>query len=184
MTDEHMKFKAPQLPNAPHSAPATDFSKPAVATVAPVPANNVKAASNSQKVNYDNNFAADFNLPPKILQTKFIAVIAGCILLFGMLFGCMMAPTPQVRQTGLGDFVLNQAVLDYPVPRCGQVDVGQACVLYIMNAKKRDQLGKDFFQQAANMTGVQEYTIRINNVAYAEKLIRPGFIAQIYIPKR
>ena len=147
-------------------------------------ANVQRTASVTEQKNYDNNFAADFNLSPKVLQTKFISLIAGGILLFGMFFGCAMAPKSAPKQTGLGDIVLNPYVQNHPVPRCGQVDVNRACVLYVMNAKPQDRLGRDFFEDAANITGVAKYTIQINNVAYSEKLIRPGFITQIYIPAR
>lgn len=181
MTDENngLKFKAPSMP----AQQSNNFVKPGTATVQP----GGTTASTEKKVvkaNYDNNFAADFNLPPKVLQTKFISAIAAGILFVGMLFGCVMAPTEKVKQVGLDGVVSNPYFQEHPVYRCGVVEADKACVLYIMNAKGYDQLGKDFFVQAANITGVPEYTIRINNVTYAEKLIRPGYIAQIYIPSR
>ena len=181
MTDENngVKFKAPSMPE--HQS--SNFVKPATATVQATGA-SAPAEKTVTKVNYDNNFAADFNLPPKVLQTKFIAAIAAGILFIGMLFGCVMAPSEKVRQVGMDGVVSNPYFQEHPVYRCGMVEADKACVLYIMNAKGYDQLGRDFFVQAANITGVPEYTIRINNVTYAEKLIRPGYIAQIYIPSR
>lgn len=188
MTEENndLKFKAPSIPAG---QPASEFVKPASATVTTVsPAEGSASAQVPPviKTNYDNNFAADFNLPPKVLQTKFVFMFAGIILILGMLFGCVFAPSgaPTQQCGGLGDIVINPAYQNHPVRRCGQVDVNQACVLYIMNARPSDRYGRDFFEQASNITGVPVHTIRISNVEYSEKLIRPGFITQIYIPKR
>ena len=189
MTEENNQFKAPSLPQQANTAsanpaPVPSFSRPAMAT-----AEGQQAQQNAQDiapsgVDYSNNFAADLKLSPKVLQTKFVGGIAFGLLLFGMFLGCAVAPKPQTRQVGLGDVVPNPIFQEKSAPRCGQTDVNKACVLYIMNARPMARTGRDFFEEAANITGVPRYTIQINNASYAEKLLNAGYIAQIYIPSR
>ncbi len=191
MTEENKKptFKAPPLPPKGIQMPAhkTDVSptaapvKIASKQVEGLPAPVVSAEGGK----YDNNFAAEFNLSPKILETKVMASIAAGVLFFGIMVGCAMfgGSSKTVQTGGLGDIIYNPDI-KYALPRCGQTDPNRACVLYIMNAKTYDRLGNDFFQEAQNITGVPKYSIQISNVLYANKLIRPGFIAQIYIPAR
>ena len=133
---------------------------------------------------YDNNFAADLNLPPKILQTKIMGSIVGGLFFFGMMMGCMMSGGEVVQTTnGLQGVVFNP---DAPsgTYRCGIAPLTRGCVLYIMNSKNYDRKGADFYQEAQNITGVPSYTLQLSNVRYASTPIQPGYIAEIYIPPR
>ena len=130
------------------------------------------------------NFVKDLNLPPRIMETKVMAAVVAGIVLFGMMMGCMMFGGEETRVVqGLTDVVINPDI-QKNLWRCGQIDPNRECVLYIMNAKTYDRLGSDFFQEAQNITGVPKYSIQMINVRYANVLIRPGYIAQIYIPAR
>jgi hypothetical protein len=136
---------------------------------------------------YANNFAAELNLPPKVLETKVMGAILGGLFFFGMMFGCAVFGGGNTTSTvqGLNGVIQNPAVQNDPnVLRCGTVDPNSACVLYIMNAKTRDRLGSDFYQEAQEITGMPAYSIQLSNVNYANELIRPGHIAQLYIPAR
>ena len=136
---------------------------------------------------YANNFAAELNLPPKVLETKVMGAILGGLFFFGMMFGCAVFGGGSTTSTvqGLNGVIQNPAVQNDPnVLRCGTVDPNSACVLYIMNAKTRDRLGSDFYQEAQEITGMPAYSIQLSNVNYANELIRPGHIAQLYIPAR
>ena len=133
---------------------------------------------------YDNNFAADLNLPPKVLQTKIMGSIVAGLFFFGMMMGCMMSGGEVVQTTnGLQGVVFNP---DAPpgTYRCGIAPLTRGCVLYIMNSKNYDRKGADFYQEAQNITGVPSYTLQLSNVRYASTPIQPGYIAEIYIPPR
>ena len=135
---------------------------------------------------YANNFAADLNLPPKVLETKVMGSILAGLFVFGIMMGCVMfgGETTQ-RVQGLDGIVANpDAQNKGSLRRCGTIDPNKECVLFIMNAKTHDRLGSDFYQEAQNVTGVPKYSIQLANVQYANALIRPGYIAQIYIPAR
>ena len=148
-----------------------------------MPAAAASTASNGSEVPA-KTFVEELNLPPKILETKVMGSVVAGIFLFGIMMGCAFfgGDSKQVVQ-GLTDVVLNPDIR-YNLRRCGQIDPNRECVLYIMNSQTRDRLGSDFFQEAQNMTGVQKYSIQLANVNYANALIRPGYIAQIYIPAR
>ena len=118
---------------------------------------SVNSSLSSSKGIYDDNFAAQFNLPPVLLTTKVIGAIFAGIFLFGIIFGA-------TRQ------------------RCGIAEKTQGCVLFIMNATRRDREARSFYDEAARITGVPSYTIELGNIEYATSIIRPGFIAQINIP--
>ena len=180
--NNNIQFKAPSLPTHPLQtqrpttvpASATSATQEGVA-VTPKPAPG----------KYDNNFAADFKLPPKVLQTKFVAAGALAILLIGCLLGYVIAPSssPQQQVVGLQGVVYNPSVRA-DMYRCGQTDANRRCILYIMNSKRRQLWGRDFFEDASNVVGMQKYLIELNNVEYSDKQIPPGYIAQIYIPER
>jgi len=192
MTDEMQKptFKAPPLPNKKVQIPS---HSPQVKTPFVVEQKQIEGEKDTSVDNkasqptddlYANNFAADLKLPPKVLQTKVMGSILAAIFLFGMMMGCaMFGGGSKTVVQGLTDVVLNPDIPAY-VRRCGQTDPNRECVLYIMNNKTFDRLGSDFFQEAQNMTDVQKYAIQLRNVRYANALIRPGYIAQIYIPAR
>jgi len=94
----------------------------------------------------------------------------------------MMAPSPQTQASrGLDGIVFNP---DVPAgkSRCGLVEPHQGCVLYIMNPKNQEVTGKDFYTTAAKWTGRERYLIDTSNMHYASTRIKPGYIAQIYVP--
>ena len=135
---------------------------------------------------YAKNFAADLNLPPKVLETKVMSAILAGLFFFGMMMGCVMFSGGKSQTVqGLDGIVANPDVRNKAgLRRCGTTDPNRECVLFIMNAKTFDRLGSEFYQEAQNVTGVPKYSIQLANVQYANALIRPGYIAQIYIPAR
>lgn len=133
---------------------------------------------------YDDNFAADFNLPAGILKTKPMAMIMGGVLCVGLILGAMMfggSESTQQQSGGLQGVVRN-IDLDKQYPRCGVAEKGQACILYIMNSSRYDKTGEDFFDEAVRLTTASKYSISMVNTRYAKQIIRPGYIAQIKIP--
>lgn len=131
---------------------------------------------------YDDNFAADLNLPAKLLRTKSMAVILGGTFLIGLIFGgsFFSGSTQQVVQ-GLSGVVGNPDI-EPNTPRCGMVSAGQECILYLMNSSRQDRLAETFFDEAVRLTEVAKYSISMANPQYAKRLIKPGYIAQIKIP--
>ena len=189
MTDEIRKnnFKAPPLPTKDIQMPSHRSEQRQVEGGSVSSASSAKAKE-SHSVNaqnsYEDNIITKFNLPPQTLQTKIAVTILAGIFVFGMMLGCVMSgagerPTIQ----GLGDFVRNPHITGN-MRRCGQIDPNRECILYVMNSKNYDRLGEDFFQTAQDITGVPKYSIQLSNTNYANVLIQPGWIAQIYIPSR
>ncbi len=132
---------------------------------------------------YDDNIAADFNLPPKVLTTKIALSIMGGVLVVGMFLGSWLfgSSEPKSMIQGLTGVVENRDVVAGR-KRCGIAENGQGCVLYLMNSTRRERKGSTFYEEAARLTGVPQYSISMANVQYAEVLIRPGYIAKINIP--
>lgn len=132
---------------------------------------------------YEDNFAADLGLPPSVLKTKVMGIIMAVVLIVGIVFGTLMfgGSDDQQQQVGLQGVVQNMD-MDRPLPRCGMVDKGQACVLYIMNHTRYDRTAEDFFDEAVRLTEVSRYSISMVNTRYAKQRIGPGRFAQIKIP--
>lgn len=136
---------------------------------------------------YDDNFAADLNLPAKFLTTKMMTMILGGTLLVGMLFGSALfggsdAPTAQAPAPDSISGVVRNPDLTTQMSRCGIAEKGQACVLYVQNTTRYDKKAVDFFDEVARLMGVSQYQVSIVNTSYAKQLIKPGYIAQIKIP--
>lgn len=133
---------------------------------------------------YADNFAADLNLPPWVLTTKNMFIFVVIVLFVGMLFGSVLfggsSSAPQ-QTSGLQGVVANRDITTR-LPRCGRTDVGQACVLYIMNHTRYDKLAEEFFNEAVRLTEVQKYSISMVNPKYAKTRIPPGHFAEIKIP--
>lgn len=191
MNDQPIKpvFKAPSMPlkgttppagiNPAQGAPSVpQYQKQASTTPA-------EANANIPPVRglYDDNFAARFNLPPSVLTTKVMSMIAGGILLFGLILGGMLfgGSGNTQRMQGLDGVVLNPEVPGNR-RRCGIAERTQGCVIYLMNPTRRDREARDFYAEASRLTGVPTYTIELGNIEYATSIIRPGWIAQINIP--
>ncbi len=132
---------------------------------------------------YDDNFAVRFNLPPKVLSTKYMSFIFGGILLFGIILGIFMGggDSCSSQPSGLSGVVSNPEVPRGRM-RCGIAEKSQGCVLYLMNYQRRDVQAKDFYPLVAQMTGVQRYLIETGNMRYAYTTIKPGYIAQFNVP--
>lgn len=136
---------------------------------------------------YDDNFAADLNLPAKFLTTKMMTMILGGTLLFGMIFGAVFfggsdaTPAP-AQQQGTVNGVVPNVDLTVRLPRCGQAEKGQACVLYVQNTSRYDKTAGDFFDDVVRLMGVSKYSVSMVNTRYAKQRIRPGYIAQIKVP--
>ncbi len=132
---------------------------------------------------YDDNFAVRFNLPPKVLTTKYMSFIFGGILLFGIILGAFMGGGDSCSNQPAG---LTGVIANPEVPRgrmrCGIAEKGQGCVLYLMNYQRRDVQAKDFYPLVAQMTGVQRFQIETGNMRYAYTTIKPGYIAQFNVP--
>ncbi len=118
-----------------------------------------------------------FSNPKSLAIIVVIALISG-LLLGGMLFGSKSSPAPQ----GLLGVVKNTDIRQ-PLRRCGMIDMGQACVLYIVNHTRYDKTVEDYFKQAEDLTGVPIYSIQMANPKYAKRIIRPGHFAEILIPR-
>lgn len=132
---------------------------------------------------YEGTILEKCGLSPSILEPK-KALLGLCgVLLIGIIMGAMLfgGKKQQVIQ-GLVGVVPNPEIRGRQVGRCGAVDRTLGCVLFMMNASRGDRRARDFYQQASDITGVPQYTIELGNVEYASYQIRPGYIAQIYIP--
>lgn len=147
---------------------------------------NEEKTTESAKGIYDDNFAADLNLPPKILQTKSMGIVMGVVLVLGIIFGAAFFGGSEAPKqvSGLQGVVPNMDISpNDTMYRCGTVDKGQACILYIMNHTRYDRTAEDFFDEAVRLTEVSRYSISMVNTRYAKQRIGPGHFAQIKIPK-
>lgn len=135
---------------------------------------------------YDDNFAADLNLPPEVLKTKTMSIVLGVVLVLGIIFGAAFFGGSEAPKqvSGLQGVVQNMDISPTDsMYRCGTVDKGQACILYIMNNTRYDKTAEDFFDEAVRLTEVSRYSISMVNTRYAKQRIGPGYFAQIKIPK-
>ncbi len=146
-------------------------------------AGTVKMAPASFTGKYDNNFAADFNLPPSVLTSKSIGIMLLVTCVIGLFLGSVFfgGGSEQTRTVGLQGVVANPDITTN-IPRCGRVDKGQACILYIVNHTRYDKIVEDFFDEAVRLTEVAKYSISMVNPKYAKTRIPPGYFAQIKIP--
>ncbi|MBQ8250654.1 MAG: hypothetical protein IJY92_01925 [Alphaproteobacteria bacterium] len=120
---------------------------------------------------------------PQLTNPKTMGILTVGALLFGILLGAMMfsgssAPAPQ----GLQGVVRNDDIR-VKLPRCGRIDRGQACILYLMNSTRYDRIAESFFEEALRLTEVPIYSISMANPKYAKRRIPPGAFAEIHIPK-
>lgn len=185
-TPQTTKTGSPQMPAGGRPTPAQPtqpiHSAPRPSSYTGVSAQPTPGPTTSTQGLYDDNFAAQFNLPPVLLTTKVMGAIMAGIFLFGILFGAtVFGGTTQTTTSGLQGVVRNPEV---PAgrKRCGIAERTQGCVLFMMNASRRDREARSFYDEAARITGVPSYTIELGNIEYATSIIRPGFLAQINIP--
>lgn len=123
------------------------------------------------------------NSPLAGVNQKALGVMVVAALIFGIIIGAMLfssssTPAPQ----GLLGVVKNDDIR-VKLPRCGRIDKGQACILYIMNSTRYDQIAESFFEEALRLTEVPIYSISMANPKYAKRRIPPGHFAEIHIPK-
>ena len=117
----------------------------------------------------------------ELLKNKTILLLMGISALFGVFLGAGSFSSSESSSHGL-DWVVANPDVQAGRSRCGLVDSHQGCVLYIMNPEKRNVTGKDFYSVAAKWTKRERYQIETGNMHYGSKQIKPGHIAQIYIP--
>lgn len=111
--------------------------------------------------------------------------IALCACATGILLGTVLFAGKQQPATivnGLTGVVKNPDLANQQLRRCGEVDKGRACILYLMNHTRYDRMADTFFDEAVRLTEVAKYSIAMVNPQYAKTLIRPGQIAEIKIP--
>ena len=112
-----------------------------------------------------------------VLMLLIIATMVGALLSFLMMLDSKQSTTCR----GLGFVVANPEV-PAGKSRCGLVEPHQACILYIMNSKNHEVTGKDFYNIAAKWTNREPYLINTSNMKYSSTRIKPGHIAEIFIP--
>ncbi len=120
------------------------------------------------------------------LDTKNRKILAGIIFILGIFFGNVFFGGGEGNQViqGLAGVVQNSEPEISTKSRCGIAERTQGCILYLMNASRTDKEAKDFYNQAADITGVPPYDIQMSNIRYATTVIRPGHIAQLNIPAK
>lgn len=123
---------------------------------------------------------------PNLLKPKTVYLILGGILLIGVILGSLFfgggssKNTPTNAAAALG--VISNPDIKEHLRRCGQVDKGEACILYIMNHSRYDKIAEDFFDEAVKLMEVQRYSVSMVNPKYAKTRIPPGYFVQLKIP--
>ena len=130
---------------------------------------------------YEHNMASDLGLPPFFVKTKFL------FPMFLILFACggalgFWASMLQDKSGGSMPGVVYNMEIPKGRPRCGIAQKGQGCVLYIMNAQRREVDGRDFFSMAADILNIPKFQIETANIRYATVRIPPGYIALLNVP--
>ena len=130
---------------------------------------------------YDENMASDLGLPPAFVKTKFLLPMFLIVFLIGAaggFFYSRLQPAPEEELPG----VVQNAEIPKGRPRCGIAQKGQGCVLYLMNAQRREIEAKEFFTMASDILGVPRFQIETSNIRYAPTRVPPGYIALINVP--
>lgn len=153
----------------------------------PISNNGSYFADNGEAENI--RFVTDEDLLPtnqdsikSYLKNKTVMLMLLIAVMIGAIFSYMLSPSQQGQACrGLDGIVFNP---DVPAgkSRCGLVEPHQGCVLYIMNPKNKEVTGKDFYNTAAKWTNREPYLINTSNMHYSSMRIKPGYIAQIYVP--
>ena len=125
---------------------------------------------------YNQETIADY------LKNRTVQLLLGIALIFGMIVGYIMMPKTQNTERRALDGIVFNADVPSGRGRCGLTEPHQGCVLYIMNPKNQEVMGKDFYTTAAKWTGRERYIIESGNMHYGNVRIKPGYIAQINIP--
>jgi len=133
---------------------------------------------------WDNNFAADLKLPPSVLRTRNIAMIAGGLLIAGLLIGGTVfsggKSCPPCTDSVFG--VVKNPDMPRKIKRCGIANVDEHCRLLVVNAKRSEVKVRELFPLAVQFTNIPGYRIDAMNIRYANEIIKPGYVAEIFIP--
>ena len=130
---------------------------------------------------YEHNMAADLGLPPAFVKTKVLLPLFFLLFILGGAAG-FFGGTLQNKSEGELPGVVSNAEIPKGRPRCGIAQKGQGCVLYLMNAQRRELEGKEFFGMAADILGIPKFQIETANIRYAIVRIPPGYIALLNVP--
>lgn len=130
---------------------------------------------------YKDNMAADLGLPPLFIKTKMLLSLFVLFFLIGGGVGYLMNSVKGKSEDGMQGVVRN-AEIPKGRPRCGIAQKGQGCVLYLMNAQRREMEARDFFGMASDLLKVPRFQIETANIRYATTRIPPGYIALLNIP--
>jgi len=131
---------------------------------------------------YEHNMASDLGLPPAFVKTKVLLPLFMFLLAFGGVAGYFAASVLQSGAENELPGVVTNAEIPKGRPRCGIAQKGQGCVLYLMNARRREVEAKDFFSMASDILGVPKFQIETANIRYATMRIPPGYIALLNVP--
>ncbi len=175
------QFKAPPLPQAPK--PSFSPSPASPGTPENYPFGN-EAVHTPDLQNSPDPFEGTIvhKVPLKWLETKKVVFILSGLFLIGLIFGMFFfSSSPAPQPTGMPGVVANPDIKER-LHRCGQVDKGTACVLYLVNHTRYDKLAEEFFAEAVKLMEVQRYSVAMVNPKYAKMRIPPGYFAQIKIP--
>ena len=130
---------------------------------------------------YEHNMASDLGLPPAFIKTKVLLPLFLFFLICGGTIGFFVSAMQNRSATEMPG-VVNNAEIPKGRPRCGIAQKGQGCVLYLMNAQRREVEAKDFFGMASEILSIPKFQIETANIRYATMRIPPGYIALLNIP--
>ena len=121
-------------------------------------------------------------LDPKMIAVAVMLVVVGMIV-GAIIFGGSSTPAQQTERNvrGLTNVVPNPSITEQ-LKMCGQTSESAPCILYIMNHSRYDRIAQDFFAEAAKLSQRNNYTVEIENAAYAKTKIPPSFFVQMKIP--
>ena len=130
---------------------------------------------------YAQNMASDLGLPPAFVKTKVLFPLFLILFVLGGVtgyFGNMLKGQAAGEMPG----VVHNMEIPKGRPRCGLAQKGQGCVLYVMNAKRNEVEGREFFAMAAEILNIPKFQIETANIRYSTMRIPPGYIALLNIP--
>ncbi len=154
-----------------------NFSSSVAATVASVS----KAA---EGMGLDENIVERFKIPEKYLKVKSVLLLLSVCLLIGVVLGYIFFSGGDKHKNE--QFTIGYIVVNPEVPpkrgRCGAAESSSGCILYVQNNQRRERDARDFYPLIEQMTGINRFQIETANMRYAHRSIKPGYIAQFYIP--
>lgn len=120
---------------------------------------------------------------PSFLQKPAgLAVMAGGALVVGIFLGSsVFAPEPP-PPTGIQRIAKNQHAPPGRVALCGAVERTEDCVFYILNSDTREREAGEFYDEVARRLNTQKHLLEGRNLDYDRTRIRPGYMAEIYVP--